>query len=113
MIYSVLPLVFCLVTNVVYGLLNLPSMYLIGLAREQSSSLIFILRICVATGPLTAYSKALARLVGYLILRASAWFFATFLPEYSDWSPFVISPSLTLYVTCGNCLCSWVICRPL
>ena len=83
-------------------LLNLPSMYLIGLAREQSSSLICILRIYMAAEPLLASSRASMRLVQYSMIRDSDLFFGTLLPRYDYWSPVVISVSLTLGVTCGN-----------
>ena len=84
------------------GLLNLPLMYLIHLSRVISSSLLCILRICVAAGTLPASSRALAILVRYSMLRASDWVFATLLPEYADRSPDIFSVSLTLGVTFGN-----------
>ena len=40
-------------------------------------------------------------------------FFATFIPEYADWRPFMISVSLTFNNTCVNWRCIWVSCRPL
>ena len=107
-IYSVLKFVCCWVTKVAIGFLNLPSMYLIRLVIVWTSSLLFILRICVDTGTLTASYKALARLLWYSMLRASAWLFDTLIPEYTDQSPVVISASLVLDVTCGNFHCSWV-----
>ena len=83
-------------------LLNLLSIYLICLSRVRSSSLLGILCICVAAGILPASSRASARLVQYLMLRASAYCFSTFHPDYTGQSPVVISISLTLHVTCGN-----------
>ena len=90
------------------GLLNLPSMYFIRLDRVWYSSLLYILRTCVDSGPFTDSYGALARLVQYLMLRASALFVASFLLEYADWRPVIISVSLTFNVTCGNWRCSWV-----
>ena len=66
----------------------------------------------MATGPLRDSSRAPAILVQHSMLRASAWFFATFLPDYSDQSPVLISASLTLGVMCGNLLFIWVSCQP-
>ena len=85
---------------VVTGFLNLLPMYLIHLSRVQSSYLLCILCICVADCPVPDSSKELARLVRYLMLRASAWFYSTFIPNYADWSSVVISASFTLDVTC-------------
>ena len=62
---SVLMSVCCLVQKVVPGFLNQPSMYLIYLARVRSSSIICVLCISVADGPLPDSNKALARLVWY------------------------------------------------
>ena len=99
---SVLLSVCCLVTIVVPGFLNLPLIYLILLDRVQYYSILCILRICVADGPLPNSYRASARLVRYLMLISSAWFFSTFLTDYADRSPVVFSVSLTLVVTCVN-----------
>ena len=77
-------------------------MYLIRLAKVQSYSVLFILRICVAAGLLPASSSVLARLLQHSMLRASAFFFDNFLPEYADLCPVVISLSMMLGVTYGN-----------
>ena len=108
-ISSLLPSVFCLVTRVVPGFLNLPLMYLIHLDIVQNSSILCILRICVAAGTFPASYRTLAILVRYSILRASAWLFDTFLPEYANRIPVVISVSLILDVMCVNWRCNWVI----
>ena len=84
------------------GFLVLPSMYFTPLARLQSYSILYILCICVAAGTLHASYKELARMVRYSMLMASDWFFDTFLPEYTDQSPVIISVSLTLGVMCVN-----------
>ena len=81
------------------GFLNFPLMYLIRLSRVQSYSLLQILLACVASGPLNASSMASARLVRYSMLKASACFFATCIPEYFDWIPVIIFVSLKLSVT--------------
>ena len=93
--------------------LNLTLIYMIRLARVRYSYLLCILRTCVAAGPFPASSRASARLVRYLMLRSSALFFATSLPEYADWSPVVIYVSLALGVACRNWRYIWVGCRPL
>ena len=54
----------------------------------------------MAARPLPASSKALTVLVRYLVLRDSAWFFSTLLPEYAYWIPVVIYASFMLGVTC-------------
>ena len=81
-------------------------MYLIILDRVRSSSLLSILCICMPAGPLLASSRVLSSLVQYLMIRDSSCFFATFLPEYADLIPVVISFSLSLGVMCGNFHCS-------
>ena len=111
-ISSVLPPVCCSLTRVVTSFLNIPSMYLIYMARASYSSLLCILRTCVDAGPFPASFSASTRLVWYLMLRASD-FVSVFHPEYDNQSPVIISVSLTLYVTCGNRHCSWVSCRTL
>ena len=77
------------------GLLNLTSIYFICMDRARSSYLLCIFCICVAAERLPASSRASARLVRYLMFRASACFSATFLPDYSDWIPILIYVSLT------------------
>ena len=101
-ISSVPPLVCCLVTRLVSGFLNFHFMYLIRLVRLRYYSLLCILRICVAAGTLPTSSMSLFILVWYSMLRASSWFFATFLPKYADPIPVVIYVSLTICVTCEN-----------
>ena len=96
-IYIVLPSVFCWVTRVVPGFLNLPSMYLILMHGVLYSSLVWILRTCVDDGTFPASSSALERLVRYSILRASTWIFANFFLEYTDRSPVIFYVSLMLY----------------
>ena len=95
-------------TKEVPGFLKLPSMYFIRLSRVGYSSLLFMLLICVSSGNFPASSKAITRLVWYLIPKDSAWFFVTFLPDYVERIPVVISASLTLDVRRGNFSCSWV-----
>ena len=108
----VLPSVCCWVLKVVPDLLNLPSIYLIRQARVRSSSPSWILCIWMDGGPLTESARALTRLVWYSMIRAPSWLFVTLIPKYVDWSPFVISTSLSSDVTCGNCRYIWVSCRP-
>ena len=84
------------------GFPNLSLIYLISLDTVRYSSLLGIFCICVAYGPLPSSSRTLARLVRCLMLKESAWYLATFLPDYDDWIPVVISFSLMLGVTCGN-----------
>ena len=71
MISSAMTSVCCWVTNVVPGFLNLTSMYLIRLSRVRYYSIRCILRIYMAAGTFTASLRTLARLVRYLIIRAS------------------------------------------
>ena len=80
-ISSVLPSVCCLVTKLLIGLLDLPSLYFIRLARVRSYSRRCILHICMASGPLPASLRALARLVQYYMLIASTWFIVILIPE--------------------------------
>ena len=72
------------------------------MARVHNSSLLCMLRTCVADGPFPASSSALSRLVRYSMLRFSASFFADFFPEYSGRSPVIVYFSLAFDVTCGN-----------
>ena len=68
----VLPYVYCLVTRMIPGLLNLHSIYLIPIARVQYYYFLCILLIYVAAGTLPSFSKASEILVHYSMIRASA-----------------------------------------
>ena len=78
----------------------------IRMARVQYSSILCTLCTCVSDGTFPASSSASAGLVGYSMIKASAYFFAAFLPEYADRSPVIIYVSLTFDVTFGNLRCS-------
>ena len=108
LISCVIPLVCCWVTRVVLVFLNFPPIHFIYLDRVWCYFLLCLLCTCVATVPFPASYSALARLVRYLMLSSSAWFFSDFLPEYDDCSPVIIFITFTFNVIFGHFRCRWV-----
>ena len=75
---------------------------IVGLLLSDKGATSLHITYIVVSGPLTASSNALSRLVRYLVIRAYAYCFAAFLSEYSYWIPVIVYVSLKLDITCVN-----------